>query len=138
MTKDFFARRFAQTIPAGQSDAAYDRYVVPTPGRVYWDGILRPMKIDWAGQDRAPLLLIAGGKDLIADAWMTRLNYRKQAKAKAPTELISFDDRSHWTLMDPGWEKVADTALNWALDAAACMGMSWGFSRGAPRLLSRR
>jgi hypothetical protein len=30
------------------------------------------------------------------------------------------------------------TALNWALAAAACMGMSWGFSRGAPRLLPRR
>ena len=114
MSREFFARRFAQTLPKDKVDAAYDRYIVPTPGRVYWDGVVRPMKIDWAGQDRAPLLLIGGGKDLIADAGMTRAIFRKQSRAAAPTDLRIFEDRSHWTLMDPGWETVADAALDWA------------------------
>jgi pimeloyl-ACP methyl ester carboxylesterase len=116
MTLDFFSTRFAQTEP--NPAAAYDRYVVPTAGKVYWDGVINPMKIDWAGQDRAPLLLIAGGKDLIADASMTDAIYRQQKKAASTTEFRLFEDRSHWTLMDKGWEAVADLALNWALEHA--------------------
>jgi len=114
MSRRFFARRFAQTLPAEEVDAAFDRYIVPTPGRVYWNGVVRPMKIDWAGQKRAPLLLIGGGRDLIADASMTRAIFRKQSRAASPTELRIFEDRSHWTLLDRGWEEVADAALDWA------------------------
>jgi pimeloyl-ACP methyl ester carboxylesterase len=116
MSQKFFATRFAQTEP--NPAAAYDRYVVPTPAKAYWDGVINPMLIDWAKQNRAPLLLIGGGKDLIADASMTEAIYRKQKKASSKTELKIFDDRSHWTLMDKGWEAVADLALNWALEHA--------------------
>ena len=76
------------------------------------------MKIDWAAQNRAPLLLIGGGKDLIADASMTEAIYRQQKRAASTTALKIFEDRSHWTLMDEGWEAVADLALNWAVDQA--------------------
>jgi len=49
------------------------RYIVPTAGRVYWSGIFdRAAKVRWANPDRAPLLLIGGGQDLIADASMTK------------------------------------------------------------------
>ncbi len=115
MARDFFAARFAQTQPAHEVDANYDRYIVPTPGRVYWNGVVNPIKIDFASKTRAPLLLIGGGKDLIADASMTRAIYNKQKRAASLTELAIFEDRSHWTLMDAGWEKVADKALDWAL-----------------------
>lgn len=117
MSETFFATRFAQTEP--NPAGAYDRYIVPTPAKVYWDGVINPMKIDWINQDRAPLLLIGGGKDLIADASMTEAIYRQQKKARTVTELKIFDDRSHWTLMDKGWEAVADLALNWAVEHAA-------------------
>ncbi|MGV3489799.1 MAG: alpha/beta hydrolase [Devosia sp.] len=116
MTEEFFATRFAQTEP--NPAEKFDRYIVPTPARVYWDGVINPMKIDWAGQDRAPLLLIGGGQDLIADASMTEAIYRQQKKARTVTELRIFDDRSHWTLMNKGWEAVADLALNWAVEHA--------------------
>ncbi|WP_375691934.1 alpha/beta hydrolase [Pseudooceanicola sp. LIPI14-2-Ac024] len=119
MSRDFFASRFAQTLDRAKVDAAFSRYIVPTPGRVYWNGVVNPMKIDWAGQDRAPLLLIGGGRDLIADASMTRAIFAKQSRAAAPTELKVFEDRSHWTLLDDGWEEVADTALDWAATQAA-------------------
>lgn len=118
MSLDFFRTRFAQTIPTGQAEYAYDRYIVPTPGKAYWTGVIKPMKIDWAGQNRAPLLLIGGGKDLIADASMTDAIYRQQKRAASTTALKIFEDRSHWTLMDDGWETVADLALNWAVDHA--------------------
>lgn len=119
MSLNFFRTRFAQTIPADLVEAEYERYIVPTAGRVYWDGVINPIKIDFAGQNRAPLLLIGGGKDLIADASMTRAIYNKQKQAKAVTALKIFEDRSHWTLGDAGWEEVADYALNWAVEQAS-------------------
>lgn len=114
MSRSFFARRFAQTLSAEQAETAYERYVVPTPGRVYWDGIVNPMKIDWANPKRPPLLLIGGGKDLIADAAMTRAIHTRQSRAATRTDYLEFAGRSHWTLLEPGWEQVADAALDWA------------------------
>ncbi|MET0436201.1 MAG: alpha/beta fold hydrolase, partial [Devosia sp.] len=120
MTRKFFATRFAQTIPTrAEADELYDRYIVPTAGKVYWDGVVSSTgKIRWDNPNRAPLLLIGGGKDLIADASMTRAIYKKQRKARTRTDLHIFEDRSHWTLMDKGWEQVADMALNWAVAQA--------------------
>lgn len=114
MTRGFFGARFAQTTPQDQRDALYDAYIVPTPGRVYWDGVIGAMSIDWKNPDRPPLLLIAGGKDLIADASMTRAIYEKQKRAPSLTEFKLYPDRSHWTCLDAGWEAVADFALDWA------------------------
>jgi alpha-beta hydrolase superfamily lysophospholipase len=117
MTRKFFATRFAQTIPSrAQADELYDRYVVPTAGKVYWDGVVTSAgKIRWDNPDRAPLLLIGGGLDLIADASMTKAIYNHQKRAPSKTGLRIFPDRSHWTCMDPGWEEVADLALEWSL-----------------------
>lgn len=114
MSRRFFARRFAQTVPSDKADALYDRYIVPTPGRVYWDGVINPMKINWSNPARAPMLLIGGGKDMIADAAMTRAIFTKQKRAASLTEYREFPERSHWTLLDAGWEEVADLALEWA------------------------
>ena len=114
MSRKFFANRFAQTAPRDQADALYDRYIVPTPGKVYWDGVINEIEDRMGQSERAPLLLIGGGKDLIADAAMTAAIFRKQSRAPSLTELRIFPDRSHWTCLDPGWEEVADYALDWA------------------------
>lgn len=114
MSRKFFRTRFAQTAPQDQADALYDRYIVPTPGRVYWDGVIGAMSIDWENPSRPPLLLIVGGKDLIADASMTKAIYNKQKRAPSPTEFKLYPERSHWTCLDRGWEEVADFALDWA------------------------
>ena len=115
MSRRFFRNRFAQTVPEDQADALYDRYIVPTPGKVYWDGVVNATQIRWDNPDRAPLLLIGGELDLIADASMTQAIYEKQKQAPSLTELKIFPDRSHWTVLDPGWEEVADFALDWAV-----------------------
>ncbi len=116
MSRGFFRNRFAQTAARDDADALYDRYIVPTAGRVYWDGITGAVKpIRWDNPNRAPLLLIGGELDLIADASMTRAIYNKQKRAPSKTELKIFEGRSHWTGIDPGWEAVADDALDWAL-----------------------
>jgi pimeloyl-ACP methyl ester carboxylesterase len=113
MSRRFFRRRFAQTVSETDADMLYDQYIVPTPGKVYWDGILRPRKIRWDNPDRPPLLLIGGELDLIADASMTRAIFRKQLRAPSHTELKIYSGRSHWTCLEPGWEQVADDAIAW-------------------------
>lgn len=116
MSHQFFANRFAQTASRDQVEALYDRYIVPTPGKVYWDGVTGASgKIRWDNPARAPLLLIGGELDLIADAAMTRAIYGKQKRAPSVTELKIFEGRSHWTCMDAGWEAVADHALDWCV-----------------------
>lgn len=114
MTRKFFKTRFAQTLPESMKDDHYDRYIVPTPGKVYWDGVINSIPINWRNPERAPLLFVAGGKDLIADASMTKAIYNKQRHAPAKTEFKLYPARSHWTCSEPGWEEVADFALAWA------------------------
>jgi pimeloyl-ACP methyl ester carboxylesterase len=130
MSRKFFAKRFAQTAPKGEVEALYDRYIVPTPGKVYWDGVINKINIQWDNPQRAPLLLIGGGKDLIADAAMTVAIYRKQSRAPSRTELRIFPERSHWTCMDAGWEEVADFALDWAERNARSSGQPAAANKG--------
>ncbi|HRK64027.1 MAG TPA: alpha/beta hydrolase [Terricaulis sp.] len=116
MTKEFFATRFANGLPREMVDAHFERYIVPTAGKVYWDGVLSggAGPITWNSKTRAPLLLIGGGRDLIAPGSMTKAIYNKQKRAASRTEFKLYPTRSHWTCAEPGWEEVADFALAWA------------------------
>jgi pimeloyl-ACP methyl ester carboxylesterase len=116
MTKKFFAERFANGLPRDQVDYQFDRYIVPTAGKVYWDGVVSggAGPITWNSKTRAPLLLIGGGIDLIAPASMTKTIFNKQKRAKSLTEFKLYEDRSHYLCAEPGWEEVADYALAWA------------------------
>jgi pimeloyl-ACP methyl ester carboxylesterase len=115
MKKKFFAERFANGLPRDQVDYEFERHIVPTAGKFYWDGLLGGAgPITWNSQIRAPLLLIGGSIDLIAPESLTRAIYAKQSRAKSLTELKIFDGHSHYLCVEPGWEEVADFALAWA------------------------
>lgn len=55
------------------------------------------------------------GIDRIAEAGMTKAIYHKQRRAASVTELKLYPNRSHWTCAEPGWEDVADHALDFAV-----------------------
>jgi alpha-beta hydrolase superfamily lysophospholipase len=73
-------------------------------------------RVDFHNDERAPLLLIAGGKDHTAPAAVSRANAKLQSKSKAITAFKEFPERPHFTLGVAGWEEVADYALHWALN----------------------
>ena len=110
-----FSETFAQTLPEDRRRSFYDRYWVPAPGRIYYQAAIGiGMGIEVGNKDRAPLLLIAGEKDLTVTPADVDANYRKQQRSPAITSYKSFPDRSHFLCVEPGWEEVADYALEWA------------------------
>ncbi|SKB09871.1 alpha/beta hydrolase [Aeromicrobium choanae] len=125
-TEKQFHYAFTNTLDEAAAKAAYDRYAIGAPGRWIWDyGLLANFKpgkqetwVDYDNDDRAPLLFIAGGEDHIMPPAVNRSNHRKYRKSKALTDFHLFEGRSHWTCAEPGWEDVADYALEWALEHA--------------------
>jgi alpha-beta hydrolase superfamily lysophospholipase len=121
-----FHYAFTNTLTEEASRQAYDRYAAPTPGRILFQGGLANVTYDAAttydftSDDRAPLLFISGGSDHILPPTVQRENYDKNARySTAVTAHKVFGGRDHFTCGEPGWEAVADFALDWALNPRA-------------------
>jgi pimeloyl-ACP methyl ester carboxylesterase len=125
LTPEQFHYAFGNLMSDEESRKVYDRYAVPGPDHVLFQGALAnfnpgsPAAVDFHNNDRAPLLLIAGGMDHIAPASVTRTNYDLYKNSQAATGYKEFPDRSHYTLGEKGWEEVADYALDWATSHAS-------------------
>jgi pimeloyl-ACP methyl ester carboxylesterase len=121
LTPKEFHYAFTNTLTDEGSQAVYDRYAVPGPGRVLFEGALAnlshrsPVEVGFRNEERAPLLLIAGGVDHVSPASLTRSNFKHYKAKTATTEFKEFPERSHYTLGQEGWEEVADYAIDWAL-----------------------
>jgi pimeloyl-ACP methyl ester carboxylesterase len=112
-----FSSTFAQTLPEDRRRSAYERYVVPTPGRIYYQGALGiGTGIRARNPDRPPLLLVAGEADLTVPPSMVKATFRKQRGALSATAFKTFPGRSHFLFAEPGWEEVADFAIRWATE----------------------
>jgi alpha-beta hydrolase superfamily lysophospholipase len=125
ITAEHFHYAFTNTLSEAESQVVYERYAVPGPDHVLFQGSLAnfnphaPTTVNFHNDTRAPLLLIAGGRDHVVPASVTRANYKLYGKSKAITALKEYPERSHYTLGLPGWEEVADFALDWAVQHAA-------------------
>jgi len=126
ITEKDFHYAFTNNLSVEESKLVYDRYAVPVSGRILFQGGFANVTpnaattYNFANDDRAPLLFIAGGKDHILPPVVQRENFEKNAKhSKAITAYKLFAGRSHYTCGEYGWEEVADFALNWALAPTA-------------------
>ena len=115
-----FARNFANGLPKADQHAAYERHVVPAPGRIYYQSVLGiGAGISWKNPVRPPLLLVSGEDDRTVEPRMVRQNLKRYAASPANTAFKSFPDRSHFLVAAPNWEEVADHVLGWVAGVSA-------------------
>jgi pimeloyl-ACP methyl ester carboxylesterase len=125
LTFDEFRYAFTNTMTEDEAWTVYERYAVPGPGRVLFQGALAnfnlhaPTRVNFGNDDRAPLLLIAGGEDHVVPASVDRSTAKHYAQSSAITDYHEFPGRSHFTIGQDGWQEVADYALDWAVRRAA-------------------
>jgi pimeloyl-ACP methyl ester carboxylesterase len=130
LSPEQFHYAFTNTLSEEASLPVYERYAIPGPGHVLFEGALANVnphsafKVDFKKDDRAPLLFIAGGVDHVVPASANRANVKHYRKSKAITAYKEFPGRSHYTLGQDGWEEVADFALGWATSPTADVGSS--------------
>jgi non-heme chloroperoxidase len=121
LTPEQFHYGFTNTMTLEQSRPIYDRLAVPGPGRTLFQAGLANFnpnavtKVNRHNSSRAPLLMLAGGKDHTVPASTVRAAYKLQKKSGAVTEIEEYPERSHFTVGQDGWEAVADHALDWAV-----------------------
>ena len=121
LTPAQFHYGFTNHLTEEESLPLYERYAVPGPNHVLFQASLANFNphaattVDFHNDDRAPLLLIGGGRDHTVPASVTEANYHLFGKSRAVTEYREYPERTHWTIAQEGWEGVADYAVDWAL-----------------------
>lgn len=114
ISRPAFDKNFANCAPPEQRAAAYEKLVVPTSGRIFFQAAL---SLGTAARPRhrtQPLLITVGEKDRTVSPAVARQAYRIQRKSLAPTTFKQFPAHSHFLIGEPGWEQVADYCVAWA------------------------
>jgi pimeloyl-ACP methyl ester carboxylesterase len=118
LTAEQFHRAFTNSAETGSLDT-FKRYVVPAPNRVLLQTAFANFishtaaTVNFRNDTRAPLLLIAGGKDRVVPSTMVKANFECYRESKAETDYKEFPDQTHFSLLRE--TKVADYVLGWAL-----------------------
>ena len=115
---------FTNGFPEDESRRLYERYHVPASGSIFWESAFATITpghqgswVDYHNADRAPLLFISGADDHLMPPSIQRSN-AKHYNDRVVTEVKEFEG-PHLLPAWPGWETVADYALEWALEHAA-------------------
>jgi pimeloyl-ACP methyl ester carboxylesterase len=121
ISKKQFHYNFANTLSREESDVLWERYAVPAANKMLFDLATgnfnrnAPTKVDFEKPDRAPYLAIAFEKDHVVPPKAARHNTEKYKTGTAA--FTTFPNRPHFPGA-PGWEEVADYALDWAVEHA--------------------
>ena len=121
LTAEQFHYAFGNLLSDEDSRKAYERYAVPGPDHVLFQAGFANFNphaattVNFSNNDRAPLLLMAGGRDHISPASVVHMNYNLYKKSHAITQYKEYPEHSHYVLGEMGWEEVATYALEWAV-----------------------
>jgi pimeloyl-ACP methyl ester carboxylesterase len=119
LTAEQFRYSFGNAVPAEESDALYERWAIPAPGKPLFEAASAnfaphsPAKVDTGNSGRGPLLLIMGGRDHTVPEAITKSTLKQYRGSDAVTELAEFPDRGHSLTIDSGWRAVAEECLSW-------------------------
>ncbi|MGD9571848.1 MAG: alpha/beta hydrolase [Thermoleophilia bacterium] len=111
---------FTNGFPEERGRELYERYHIPASGSIFWESAFANLTpghqgswVDYSNADRAPLLFISGSEDHLMPPSIQRSNAKHYKGEGTVTEVVEFEG-PHLLPSAPGWEKVADHALEWA------------------------
>jgi pimeloyl-ACP methyl ester carboxylesterase len=119
LTAEQFRFAFGNAVPAEESDALFERWAIPAPGKPLFEAAAAnfnphsPAKVATDNAGRGPLLLIMGGQDHTVPEAVTKATLKQYRHSDAVTDLHEFPDRAHSLTIDHGWREVADQCLSW-------------------------
>src|SRR5438874_2874086 len=91
LTREQFHRAFANSLTETESLDAFKRYIVPAPNRVLLQTAFANFtphaatSVNFRNDTRAPLLLVAGGKDSFTPPSLVKANFDSYQESKAET-----------------------------------------------------
>lgn len=110
---EWFAYAFFNTLPEDERMAAFEAYAVPESFKVNKQLLLHPKaKVDFKAP-HPPLLFVGGTADNIFPASFVERIASKYNNPEGRVDVKIFENRSHFTCGEPGWQEVADHALDW-------------------------
>lgn len=130
LTFEQFDYAFANGMEEGEKQYIYQNYMVPESRKVGRGPLGSDGKIT-TQTAREPLLIIAGGKDHIIPDSLNRSNFKKYRNSPSHTDFITFQNRNHLTVLQPGWENVAEYILQW-VDEYSSLQITESESASAP------
>jgi alpha-beta hydrolase superfamily lysophospholipase len=119
LTAQQFRRAFTNSLTESESLDAFNRYTVPAPNRVLLQTAFANFSphsattVNFRNDTRAPLLLVAGGKDRVVPSSIVKANFDLYRESKAETDYKEYPEQTHFTLLQE--TRVADYVLGWAL-----------------------
>ena len=123
LTYEEWAYAFTNGFSDEESHRLYERYHVPASGRIFWRTAFASFvpgrgdnRVDYGNDARAPLLFISGRDDHLMPPSIQRSNARHY-RSHTCTHVREYEG-PHLLPSAPGWERVADDALDWALEHA--------------------
>ena len=118
LTFDQFKYGWANALDEDEARRLYETYHVAGSGIALAqmaNANLNPWtesKVDTKNPDRGPLLILDGEKDHTVPWAIANAAYKRQKRNPNVTEIEKMPNRGHSLTIDDGWEKVAQTALD--------------------------
>ena len=119
LTAEQFRFAFGNAIPAAESDALFEQWTIPAPGKPLFEAAATnlnphsPAKVDTENRSRGPLLLMTGGQDHTVPEAVVRATLKQYRHSDAVTDITAFPGKGHSLIIDSGWREVADTTVTW-------------------------
>ena len=122
LTYEQWRYAFTNTFPEEEARRLYERYAIPASGRILWSTVLanfmpgpQDAAVDYANDDRAPLLFVSGGEDHLMPPSVQRSNVEHYRSPHTVTEHEEYPGFAHLLPAQEGWEAIADHVLDWAV-----------------------
>lgn len=114
ISREGFAKNFANLLSPAEQKAAYDDYVVPTPTNIFYQAAGMIGTAVKAKARKQPLLVIAAEDDRTVTPYLAHAIFNVQKKAAVRTDFKQFENRDHFLAGERGWEEVAQYTIDWA------------------------